>query len=270
MNMDKIDIEIRHAIDAAYVDLLELYGVIVRDEGVSVRLATTIHTKCFLQCIEALADVTNQILSQISVIEIKDLFPTELCFRIILAISNQLQNQNIYSDRSEAEITNCEAIAPKKFEPRENLHLMIEEKKDAVNSKTKRRKVSRCEKIAYEQTDLELAKKWTIFAKAKIDWKDHDELVFAAAICKARRSTNLTSDGMINVFEFIKNDSFWNRVAITPMGLLKKSRNELRKIDNVLNAMKQRMMKGNQVLIAEEKAKYESINEDWNPFDELT
>ena len=61
---------------------------------------------------------------------------------------------------------------------------------------------------------------------------------FAQACRKVRDSANLTHEGLAQVFVFISGDDFWKQNALSPAGLLAKSKNGLRKIDNILARMK--------------------------------
>jgi hypothetical protein len=157
-------------------------------------------------------------------------------------------------------------------ELRQKLPLMIAEENPPVKPIRKRKvKTETSERKYFTEQDRLLAQQWVLFAKAKSPWIHFNENEFAHAIAKIRASTNLNHDGVRAVFEFIKDDSFWCDVAISPVGLLKKaSKSEVRKIDTILRRMKARETKNNQVLKAQEKMIYEPVADEWNPFYELT
>lgn len=91
-------------------------------------------------------------------------------------------------------------------------------------------------------SDLELAERWQKFALFEMPWRDGDSswtvTAFAEAICEVRTTMNITSDGLSSVLDFIKRDDFWRQNAISPRGLLKKSKDGHRKIETILVRMR--------------------------------
>lgn len=92
--------------------------------------------------------------------------------------------------------------------------------------------------------DLAVGRDWLDLAHGEMPWKADDPKwtaeLFAEAIGKVKRATDLNDDGIRAVFEFVKVDDFWRKNAATPMGLLKRSsRNGERKVDNILVRMRQ-------------------------------
>lgn len=61
---------------------------------------------------------------------------------------------------------------------------------------------------------------------------------FAQDIAKLKAKTDLNDHGVREVLEFIRGDEFWIKNAISPASLLGKSRNGIRKIDNLLLSMR--------------------------------
>lgn len=102
--------------------------------------------------------------------------------------------------------------------------------------------------------DLDLASRWLAFAKdGQPHVKSFSVEKFAADIGKARRSIGYTDDEMVKIFEFIEKDEFWKNQAYSPGGLLKRSKNDLRKIDNIIVQMnKNKPLKSVEELYADE------------------
>jgi hypothetical protein len=90
--------------------------------------------------------------------------------------------------------------------------------------------------------DLILATAWLEYAKAEMPWRTDDKSwspqVFAADLAQVQKKCGLTDEGMMRVLEFIRADDFWHDKACNPKGLLGKSKNGQRKIDNILVRMK--------------------------------
>lgn len=81
-----------------------------------------------------------------------------------------------------------------------------------------------------------LADIWWKWATDKLPWQKEKmkEEQFYDALITIRNTTDLNPDGLRAVFDFIRNDDFWQHQAISPKSLLTPSKNGLRKIDNVL------------------------------------
>ena len=94
----------------------------------------------------------------------------------------------------------------------------------------------------YTAIDFSLASRWLDFAKEVMSWKkapsSWNAENWANDLAKIRRVTDINDEGLIALFEFIKNDDFWMKNAMSPATLLKKGKNDLRKIDNILLKMR--------------------------------
>lgn len=90
--------------------------------------------------------------------------------------------------------------------------------------------------------DLELAKEWLAYAHETMKWKtapsSWTDIKFATALSKIRKATDLNEEGLRAMFNFAKGDSFWQDKILSPAALLEGSKNGLKKIDNLLLAMK--------------------------------
>jgi hypothetical protein len=85
--------------------------------------------------------------------------------------------------------------------------------------------------------DMELAEKWITFSLDQMSWLKPTIPAYANAIRKIRKSVGLSEIQMTELFEFIVEDDFWAPNAVSPAGLLSKSKNGLRKVDNVLQTL---------------------------------
>lgn len=94
-------------------------------------------------------------------------------------------------------------------------------------------------------------------------WKESAEWTvdrFACELESISKRTGLNLLGLSEVLKFIEKDEFWRKNAISPFGLLKKSsKNDLRKIDNIITRMKTRQHRVDQAM-------QEFINDD-KPFE---
>lgn len=96
-------------------------------------------------------------------------------------------------------------------------------------------------KLDFDESDLSLAERWSQYASEKQPWRKFNTAKFADAIRRVRNSVGLDSAQMVGLFEFATTHEFWADNVISPAGLLKKSsRNDLRKIDNLLAEMKRK------------------------------
>ena len=64
--------------------------------------------------------------------------------------------------------------------------------------------------------------------------------VYALAIQKTKKSKGLGEKEIDFIFEFIVSDTFWSDNCQSPAGLLRESKNGVKKIDNILAKMKQK------------------------------
>lgn len=89
---------------------------------------------------------------------------------------------------------------------------------------------------------LAIASNWYKFAQQEMPWKKEGGewclQGFARSLVKVAKATDLNQAGVEALFKFIENDEFWRKNAVSPNGLLTKSKNGSRKIDNILNRMK--------------------------------
>lgn len=94
----------------------------------------------------------------------------------------------------------------------------------------------------HSEEDLELAEGWLAYAKREMKYttppKSWVPEKFAEEIAKVKRCAGIDTAKMRDVLKFIEGDAFWRPNALSPAGLLKKGRNELRKIDNICLSMK--------------------------------
>jgi hypothetical protein len=132
--------------------------------------------------------------------------------------------------------------------------------------KRKRKKASITnEKVSdekrYSDQIMSTAIKWHEWASKKMPWMKEKITAekFYNELIKIQQTVDLNDSGIDALFEFIKNDEFWSQNAISPMNLNSKSKNGLRKIDNILLRMKKR--------IASDNPFYEIDSGEWqNPF----
>lgn len=110
--------------------------------------------------------------------------------------------------------------------------------------------------------DLELAIKWLEMAKKEMPWQKNWKVEqFAADLNKIKHRTNLNDSGLEELFNFVKNDDWWRSKALSPAGLLTKSANGNKKIDNLIMAMKG----GDKYKSAKEYEKIMQACANWDP-----
>lgn len=93
----------------------------------------------------------------------------------------------------------------------------------------------------YEPEDFSLGEAWLEFALKQRNGKGYPSWTaegFAETMAKIRARAELTPQMLREVFEFVQEDDFWRPNAISPAGLLTKSKNGLLKIDNLIAAVK--------------------------------
>lgn len=92
----------------------------------------------------------------------------------------------------------------------------------------------------FEQSHLSLALEWKAFTTEQMPHLEARVNIeaWADALRRIQASIKCTEELLKNVFDFVKQDEFWRKNALSPERLLDKSRNGLRKIDNVLNGMR--------------------------------
>lgn len=99
----------------------------------------------------------------------------------------------------------------------------------------------------YNESIMSTALKWHEWASKKMPWMKEKITAekFYNELMKIQSTTDLNDNGIEALFEFIKTDEFWSQNAISPMNLISKSKNGLRKIDNILLRMKKRIASDN-------------------------
>lgn len=110
-------------------------------------------------------------------------------------------------------------------------------------SQNKKIKVPKLKIIKHTEEDLEIAKLWLEFGKQQMTWgsapSSWSDINFAESIYEIRAKTNLTHSDVKAMLNYIRGDPFWCKNGLSPVGMLKKSKNnDLRKIDNIQIAMK--------------------------------
>lgn len=90
---------------------------------------------------------------------------------------------------------------------------------------------------------VDLGRRWLAFALAQTptgaENANWTEIHFAVEIDKIIKNLSITIIQANELFDFIQSDhDFWAKNAISPFGLLKRSKNGLRKAENVMNAMR--------------------------------
>lgn len=122
----------------------------------------------------------------------------------------------------------------------ENIYPPTQEKprpKPVKETKKADKPKSRRKNLKFEPADLELAEKWLEYGKSKLPSIDAWPETAANELRKVREHLKYTHDEMTILFEWMIQDVFWSDNALSPMGLMNKSKtNELRKIENLVNA----------------------------------
>lgn len=107
---------------------------------------------------------------------------------------------------------------------------------------------------------LPVAEQWMEFAMTSAFWKRSGSKWsvegFALELEKVAKATDMNEFGISELLKFIQSDDFWREVAVSPEGLLRKSKNGLRKIDNILVKWR------NSKKVREAEAMHKFINDD--------
>lgn len=91
-----------------------------------------------------------------------------------------------------------------------------------------------------ETNDLQLqslVNEWGRFAHEIMPHLAIDEKTWLRELHRIKDHLKCDSDLLMNIFKFISNDEFWSRNAVSPIGLMRKSTNNLRKVDNIYAKM---------------------------------
>lgn len=111
---------------------------------------------------------------------------------------------------------------------------------EVVKEKPKRKKKA----ISISDHDLDLGTRWITWTKKLSPHINANSESFAEAISELKRVLARTIpegdlDGLLDaLFNFVQKDDFWSKNCLSPRGLLKPSANGLRKVDNVITAMR--------------------------------
>lgn len=96
----------------------------------------------------------------------------------------------------------------------------------------------------YPDSEVKLALDWAEHSKANFQNLRINKVEWIKSIGRIKRATTLNDEQMRAVFKFCREDEFWSGVVQSPTGLTKTSKNGVRKIDNILAAMKRKWEKG--------------------------
>lgn len=94
-------------------------------------------------------------------------------------------------------------------------------------------------------SDLALAERWKAHALAVLPKLKADVGKWAESIRLMREKDGLSEQEVAEVFDFVRQDDFWRPNAISPQSLRGRSKNGLRKIENVLVAMRKNKPRSN-------------------------
>ena len=88
--------------------------------------------------------------------------------------------------------------------------------------------------------DKQLAKQWFDRANELTPKSKYSLEKFEEALCRIRFDYKFTSDHLVQIFEFIKEDDFWRHNVVSPTSLLKpsKSEPEITKLMQVVRSLK--------------------------------
>ncbi len=156
-------------------------------------------------------------------------------------------HENIYTSR------NSETASPgiAKGSPDLDEKLIIEKNPEKIseiprvkNSPNRMAKKDPMENLNSETFDLipipeagvgDLIRSWFEFTRLNQPWRTNlDPKNFENGIMRILKVTGLNINQLTEVFHWAKEEEFWHDKIFSPQALLKKSKNDLRKIDNVL------------------------------------
>lgn len=108
--------------------------------------------------------------------------------------------------------------------------------------KSTRKKTTKTEVIDLTDEELELGRKWLDMAVSEMPHKASDPnwhaAEFGTDLKKVGAAVGLDHAGMLKLFHYVSADTFWRPNACSPIGLLKRNKEGVRKIDNILTRMK--------------------------------
>jgi hypothetical protein len=100
-----------------------------------------------------------------------------------------------------------------------------------------KKRVPKIKNWKFEQEDLSLALEWISWSKETHPHLGTKPDEAADTLRKVRTLIERDHSQMKNIFEWIKQDDFWSRQCLSPVGLLKKGNNGNEKITNLLASM---------------------------------
>ena len=98
-------------------------------------------------------------------------------------------------------------------------------------------------RLRWEPEDMELAKEWHRYAQENWPYLKGTVESYANAIRLTRQGTDMSHEQMAAFFRFVRDDDFWRDNCQSPVGLLKRSRNGNRKVDNILASIRRETYK---------------------------
>jgi hypothetical protein len=110
---------------------------------------------------------------------------------------------------------------------------------NTIQDNTESKSIPRPKKVeAVSDHDNDLGQRWVEYTKAEYPFLKPKADEYVQAIAKVRRMVGLNDEQLDYLFEFVQTDEFWRQNCQSPIGLLRKSKNGLRKIDNILAKIK--------------------------------
>jgi len=117
----------------------------------------------------------------------------------------------------------------------------VPREEESREEKTRQKKLPGTHPVIYTASDLAIAQKWHNYAleqnagkKIHAAWTVEK---FADGIRKIRKEINIDDSMFEKIINFAKHDSFWKGKACSPNATLDRSKNGLRKIENLIDAM---------------------------------
>lgn len=119
--------------------------------------------------------------------------------------------------------------------------------------------------------DIDLGNRWyrwsvEVMPSIKASPASFSEAIFATKRSLATQGRVDDLDGLLDaLFAFVQKDAFWGKNALSPAGLLAKSKNGLRKVDNILVSMRGREFERKQknVLADSDTSCFKKDDLDW-------
>jgi hypothetical protein len=115
------------------------------------------------------------------------------------------------------------------------------QQKSHQNGHTERREEEReRKKYTPDPLDLAFANEWAAYAKEVSPTVRPDANKWAYTLQLLKERDGVTDQELVDMLAFVKDDAFWRNQAASLEGLRSKSKNGLKKFENILAAMKQR------------------------------